>query len=103
MLYYMMPCPILSETYSLETTLLFIVLRDATVCYTMLCHIDTMLQYTTACYIIRNYTMLYYTTLAMLYSATHYSTDTNALLYNEICYILHYGIQYYVIAHDSLA
>ena len=52
----MMPCYIISETHSLDTTFYFMVLRDATLCYTLLCHdIDAMLQYTTVYY----YRMLY--------------------------------------------
>ena len=72
------------------------VLRDATLCKTVLCHIDTMLQKTTACYIIRHYTMLHY--IMLCYTLPH----TIALLYNEICYILDYAIQYDVIAQHSL-
>ena len=69
----MMPCYIISETHSLDITFYFMVLRDATLCLTLLCHnIDAMLQYTTACYI--NYMTLYWAILHydMLCSATRY-------------------------------
>ena len=84
----MMPCYIISETHSLDITFYFMVLRDATLCLTLLCHnIDAMLQYTTACYINYMTLLLGYTTLcyAMLcYTLLHY-----CIMIYATSYIMH--------------
>ena len=77
MLYCIMPCDI--------------ILYDAMLCYSILCHIEIVMYYT----ILYDITILYD---AILYDIMlcHTLLHNTALLYHDTCYVLHYAILYYV-------